>query len=224
MKRNHVFGIFAFVFAFALGVAVTIATWDGKIFVSKSQYIENVRNPAAIRNVFDYSQFEGEPLKMRSLKRLISGAQVVAHQSQVGIELGHFITKGEGGRGQLACDFYNRVTLQFEGEGVFESGEKPVMTVEAPCMVSADINKIETIWIPYVRLISENREPARTIDTTYPDMANVHFKFDNMTSIWPREWTLVSLRLYSESNPGREVQMNKAEIAGILEHSFTIKF
>src|SRR3954469_4352928 len=119
MTRNHAFGIVAFVCAVVIGAAVTVATWNGKIFVSKSQYLENVRNPAAIRNVFDYSQFDGEPLKIRSLKRLLTGEQVIAQQSQVGIELGHFITKGEGGRGQLACDFYNRVSMTFEGEGVF---------------------------------------------------------------------------------------------------------
>ncbi len=224
MKRNHASGIFVFAVAVCLGTVAAGVAWNGKIFVSNSKYLENVRNPAAIRNAFDYSQFEGEPLKIRSLKRLITGAQVVAHQSQVGIELGHFVTKGEGGRGQLACEFYNRVSLQFEGEGVFEFGEKPVMTVEAPCQVSSDINRIETIWIPHVRLMTENREPARTIEATYQDMAQVHFKFDHMTSVWPREWTLVSVRLYSDLSPGREVSISKTEIASIVDDPFTIKF
>jgi hypothetical protein len=224
MKRNHAVGIFIFAFAVCLGTVAAVVAWGGKIFVSNAKYIENVRNPAAIRNVFDYSQFEGEPLKIRSLKRLITGAQVVAHQSQIGIELGHFVTKGEGGRGQLACEYYNRVTLQFEGEGVFEFGEKPVMTVEAPCQVSADINRIETIWIPHVRLMTDNREPARTIETTYQDNTHVHFKFDNMTSVWPREWTLVSVRLFSDTSEGREVSISKTEIANVVDHPFTIKF
>ena len=224
MKKAIATSTLIFSIAAVVGIAVSMMTWDGTIFVSNSKYIQNERNPAAIRKVFDYSQFDGEPLKVRSLKRLISDAQIVSQQAQVGIELGHFVTKGEGGRGQLACEFYNRVTLKFEGEGVFEGGEKPVMTIEAPCTISADINRLETIWIPHVRLMVENREPARTIETTYPDQGGVQYKFDNMTSVWPREWNLVSVRLYSDANPGREVSMDKSEIAGVMDKPFTIHF
>ncbi len=224
MGKKLVAGAILFMFAVTIGGAISTSTWNGAIFVSNSKYLQNERNPAAIRKVFDYSQFDGEPLKVRSMKRLISDAEVISQQAQVGIELGHFVTKGEGGRGQLACDFYNRVTLQFEGEGVFEFGEKPVMTVEAPCTISADINRIETIWIPHVRLMSENREPALTIETTYPDQSGVHFKFDHMTSVWPREWTLVGVRLHSDAAPGREVSMSKHDIGGIVDKPLTIKF
>jgi hypothetical protein len=224
MKKSVAIGTLVFAFAATVGSAVSMCAYDGLIFVSNHKYLANERNPAAIRKVFDYSHFDGEPLKVRSLKRLISDAQVIAQQSQVGIELGHFVTKGEGGRGQLACDYYNRVTLKFEGEGVFEGGEKPVMTVEAPCQISADINRIETIWIPHLRLMAENKQPAASIEASFPDQSGVQFKFDNMTSVWPKEWTLISVRLYSDAVSGREVMMGKSDITEIIEKPLTLHF
>lgn len=224
MKRNFVIGGLILAIATIAGIARSVGSFDGVIFVSNAKYLQGERFPAAIRRVFDYSQFEGEPLKIRSLKRLISDAQVVAKSGSVGLELGHFVTRGDDGQGQLACEFYDQVILKFEGQGIMEFGDKPVMTIEAPCQISADINRIETIWIPALRLMEENKEPSRFFEVSYPELKDVHFKFDEMTSEWPREWNLVSVRLHSDSSTGREVTISRTEIAETLEHNLTIRF
>lgn len=215
--------LIVFVFA-GIGVMRVMRATNGLIFVSGAKYLATERNPAAFKRVFDYSAFEGEPLKIRSFKRLIDDAQVMAGEGSVGVGLGHFVTKGEGGRGTLACDFYERVTLRFEGEGIMEFGEKPVMTVEAPCQVSADLNRIDPIWIPFARLVSENKVPSRFLEATYPEQTGVRFKFENMTTEWPHQWTLVSVRLYSEIAPGREVAIDKNGLTEMSAKPLVVTF
>ena len=134
------------------GMAHVMSSSDSLNFFSSAKFFANERNPAALKRVFDYSSFEGQPLKVRSCKRLIDDAQIVAKEGAVGVGLGHFVTKGDDGRGALACEFYGRVTMKFEGEGIMEGGEKPTMTIEAPCSVSADLNRIDPIWIPFADL------------------------------------------------------------------------
>ncbi|MCM2280498.1 MAG: hypothetical protein NDI61_01480 [Bdellovibrionaceae bacterium] len=208
----------------AVGVAKAVLSSDGLRFFSAAKFFSKERNPAALKRVFDYSSFEGEPLKIRSLKRLVEGAQVVAKEGAVGIGLGHFVTKGTDGRGELACEFYGRMTLKFEGEGIMEFGEKPMMIIEAPCQVSADINRIDTVWIPFARLLADNKSPARFLETSFPDQAGVHFKFENMTSEWPRQWRLVSIRLFDEANPGREVAIDKTSLAEFADKAVVVTF
>lgn len=208
----------------AIGAIRAALSFDGVIYVSADKYLVNERNPAALKRVFDYSAFEGEPLKIRSFKRLIDDAQVVAKDGAVGVGLGHFVTKGDDGRGALACDYYGRVTLKFEGEGIMEFGEKPVMTVEAPCSVSSDLNRIDPIWIPFTRLIAENQAPARFLEASFPDQAGVRFKFENMTAEWPRQWTLVSVKLHNEAAPGREVAIDKTGMGRMIERPIVLTF
>lgn len=222
MKRIA-FAIMIFVLAAVAGMSRTMSSWNGMIFISQEQLNQNERNPAAIQKTFDYSHFEGEPLKLRSLKRLINDAKVIAGDGTVGIELGHFVTKGEDGRGQLACEFYGRVQLTFEGEGISEGGEKPMMEVEAPCTYSADINRLEPIWIPSARLRAEKAMPPRMFEASYPENG-VHLSFKQMASSWPQQWNLVSVRLFNETISGREVSIGKDDIGEIIEKPLLIDF
>lgn len=224
MKHKSTYAILVLALAAITGVWSAVSSWGGVIYVSNEKYLQSERFPAAIRRVFDYSQFQGKPLKIRSVKRMISDAEIIEKAGNVGVELGHFVTRGDDGKGEFACEFYDRVVLKFEGQGIMEFGNKPIMTVEAPCLIAGDINRIETIWIPAARLMNENKEPARFIEVSYPEQTGVRFKFDDMTSEWPKEWTLVSVRLYSEANANREVSVSRSEITDILEKNFTIRF
>lgn len=224
MRRNFAIAVLILAVSAYVGMWRAVDSWDGIIYVSNAKYLQNERYPAAIRRVFDYSQFEGAPLKIRSIKRLISDANIILKPGSVGIELGHFVTRGEGGQGQLACEFYNRVELKFEGQGIMEFGDKPMMTIEAPCLISADINRIETIWIPTLRLMKENETPARFLEIGFPELSGVKFRFDEMTSQWPREWILTGVRLYSDEDAAHEVSISRTEIVETLEKHFTINF
>jgi hypothetical protein len=223
--KNIIGALVILVAVTALSASAVIRSWgNGLIFISSMRTLDHQRKPAAIRKVYDYSFFEGEPLKIRSVKRLIDDAKVIEKDGSVGIDLGHFVTKGEDGRGTLACDFYDKVILQFEGEGILEAGEKPRMTLEAPCSTASDINRIETIWIPFTRLLGDHPTPARFLEATFAEQKGVRLMFDKMTSEWPRQWSLVSVRMLSKDVSGREISISKSEIAEILQQPLVIRF
>lgn len=224
MDRKILLSSFVVLAFAAVGAIRAASSFDGLIFVSGKKYLNTERYPAALKRVFDYSAFDGEPLKIRSFKRMIDDAQVVAKDGAVGIGLGHFVTKGDDGRGVLACDFYGKVVMKFEGEGIMEFGEKPVMVVEAPCSVSADLNRIDPIWIPFARLVSENQAPPRFLEASFPEQRGVHFKFENMTTEWPRQWTLISVRLFNAAAPGREVAIDRSGIDTMIQKPLVITF
>jgi len=217
-------GILVVVISAVLAAMHAMYSWDGGIFITSSRYFLNERTPAAIQKAFDYSRLDGQPLKIRSLKRLIEDARIQSNAGKVSIELGHFVTKGVEGRGQLACEFYNRVRLTFLGEGIMESGEQPKMVVEAPCEVSSDINRIEAIWIPAQDIMQSNPTPPSDLDLTFPERPGVYFKFTHLTSEWPRDWALAEVQLFSDAVAGREVRVNKAELDQMISNPVRIRF
>ncbi len=221
--QKRLLGAVVFMLAVAAGAKLSLSSWGGAIFISNGRYLDKERNPAAIRPMFDYSRLEGQPLKIRSLKRLINDARVIAGQGKVGIEFGHFVTKGKDGRGQFACDYYSSVEMKFEGEGLMEGGEKPIMFVRTPCVISTDINRMEAVWIPYENLMTEHKTPASSLEKDYPE-SSLHLKFEHMTSQWPRQWNLISVRLFNPAQPDQEAAISQNEIGDILDKPFLISF
>ncbi len=221
--QKQLLGAFVFAVAVAIGAKLSLSSWGGAIYIASDRMTDHERNPAAIRPMFDYSRLEGQPLKIRSLKRLVNDARVVAGQGKVGIEFGHFVTKGKNGRGQFACDYYTNIEMKFEGEGVMEGGEKPIMYVQSPCVMSNDINRMEAIWIPYEKLMTEHKTPSRALEQDFPE-SRLHLKFEHMTSQWPRQWNLISVRLFHQTQPDQEVAISQNEIGEILDQPFLISF
>lgn len=220
MKNKILFSLIIFGFAALFGVYSQMQSWDGVIFISNSQILEKNRNPAAIRKVFDFSQLEGSALKMRSQRRLIEEANITNENGRVSIELGHFVTKGEGNRRIFACDFYERVTLTFKAEGIAASGEIPTLRVEGPCKVSADLNKISLISIPVNKILNER---PSDMDLNY-DQSSVSFHFENMGQSWPKNWVLKSVKLLRDNHPGDGIEVDEHEIKDITSIPISMKW
>ena len=220
MKNKIIFSLLFFGVAVAGGMYSQFQSWDGVIYISNSQILEKNRNPAAIRKVFDFSQLEGSALKMRSQRRLIEEANITSEKGRVSIELGHFVTKGEGNRKIFACDFYERVNLTFKAEGMATSGEIPTLRVEGPCKVSADLNKISLISIPVARILNE--KPS-DMDLNY-DQSSVSFHFENMGHSWPKNWILKSVRLSRDNHPGEGIEVDEHEIKDISSIPISMKW
>lgn len=202
--------------ATVFGFKVAISSFDGVVFVSSTTKA-NARNPAAIRRDLDFSRLDGAELITASQKRLVTAARVILEHDDMGLELGHFVTRGEDGERQLACDYYDRVSLRFEAEGIAESGEKSVMEVDGPCRTGNDITRIDPIWIPVQRILGER---PTNMDLTYPDvpaLEGISFHFDHMGTQWPSRWALQMVRLYHEDEPGREVTISERDLREILD-------
>lgn len=220
MKNTYFFALLVFAVAVVCGVLSQFQSWDGVIYISNSQILEKNRNPAAIRKAFDFSQLEGSALKMRSQRRLIEEATVTNENGKVTIELGHFVTKGEGNRKVFACDFYEHVYLTFKAEGVATGGEIPTMRVEGPCKVSADLNKISSISIPVNRILNE--KPS-DMDLNY-DQSSVTFHFENIGPSWPKNWVLKSVHLSRDNHPGEGIEVDEQEIHDLSSIPISMKW
>lgn len=220
MKIRHIGSAFFFLLAMVGGFYATIQTWGRYTFITDSQLLTKTRVPAAIRRDLDFSKLDGAELITASQKRLVTAAKVILQEDELGIELGHFVTRGETGRSQLACDFYDRVTLRFEAEGIAENGVKPIMEIDGPCRPDQDITQIAPIWVPVAKILNE--KPA-DMDLSY-DADGVAFRFAKMGSEWPLRWSLQSVRLYNGEETGREVSISRRELYDLREKPLVLNW
>jgi hypothetical protein len=209
---NYAFwgGVFTFGLFACIGFFISLNAWDGMIYVSDLK-VKGMsgRLPAAIKKDLDFSRLNGAELMMASQKRLLTAARVVTDKNAVGIEFGQFIIRSDEGQRQLACDFYDRVRVRFEADGLASGGEKPQMEVNAPCATSSDLARTEPIWIPANEIIE-----GRAVDgeATFASVERTSFKFTQMMDKWPKRWAVTEVTLYRESEPGREIHVDQEDM------------
>jgi hypothetical protein len=210
-----------FCVAVVIGLYAGRTSWNGVIYLSSTSFNGGSRNPAAIRRDLDFSKLSDDELVTASQKRLVTAARVILSHDDVGVELGHFVTRDENGDKKLACDFYDRMTLAFEAEGISEGGEKPQMEIEGPCRVATDITRIEPIWIPVQKILAEN---AGDMDLSYPGDDETNYRFKDMTSEWPMQWRLKNIRLFNSQEGGRQVSIGTTELSQLTPHPIEVNW
>jgi hypothetical protein len=52
----------------------------------------------------------------------------------------------------------------------------------------------------------------------------VKFKFDHMIQQWPVSWSLRSVRLYSSTDTGREINITQGELREIRQKPFVVNW
>ena len=196
---------FAFTVAFFAASNLITNSWGGIVFF----HTADGRTPASINKVYDFSNLEGHALQQASHKRIIADAKVLNDNGIIGLELGHFVTKNENGKKDLACNTYNRIRLQFSSIGMAVNGAPSDLFVEADCDTSEDINKISAIWIPVQQI---KTQPASDFEIEYFGKRPVKFKFENMGAHWPEQWALKSVQLYNENEAGQQMVILQSEI------------
>lgn len=203
-------GVATFMLFATFGFWISVSAWDGMVYVSdlKLKGLTG-RVPAAIRKDLDFSRLNGAELMSASQKRLLTAARVITTSTNVGIEFGQFIIRSEEGQRQLACDFYDRVRVRLEADGMAVSGEKPAIEVNAPCATSSDLALTEPIWIPTEEILA-----GRAIDgeATFASVERTSFKFVNMTTQWPRRWAVTEVTLFRESDPGQIIHVDQSDM------------
>jgi hypothetical protein len=181
----------------------------------------STRDPAAIKKVYDFSHLEGSALDFAAKQRLLDGAKIIHDKKDIGVELGHFVIKGEDGQKVFACQRYSRVVLSFEGDGVAVSGDLPKMEVEGTCEISKDINSIAAVWIPVSRILGE---PVADGEFDLREGHPAKLKFANVSDQWPRTWMLKSLKLIDPTGANGEVSVPTSELKQILKKPVILEF
>lgn len=201
-----------------------IVSWKTKQFPYATVVIEwpkTDRNPAAIKKVYDFSHLQGSALIYATKQRLLEGANLVKDQNDIGVELGHFVIKGEDGQKEFACQRFSRVIMAFEGEGSATAGELPQMEVEGQCEISKDINKMAAVWIPVSRILGEQVADG---EFDYRDGHPSKLKFANVSDRWPQTWRLKSVQLIDPSGAYGEVTIPSQELKEMLPKPFLVQF
>ena len=173
------------------------------------------RVPAAVRQVYDITHLHGSPLQEAMKERLLGGLETFKDDQGVGIGLGHFAFSLDSGEKVLGCRAYQKVILSFEAEGVAVNGEKPTMTVEGKCEYSADLKKINPLWIPVAKIFGEKPSEGEFSDNNRA----IKLKFSHVADEWPRQWVLVGMTV--QGDKGR-IEISKSEVGQILGKPFLI--
>lgn len=216
-------------FTNALGIALfffcgVMLSWYSKQFPDANSVTivsRPSRDPAAIKKVYDFSHLEGTALNYAAKQRLLDGVKMIKDKQDIGVELGHFVIRGEGGAKAFACQRYSKVILTFEGDGVAVGGELPQMEVEGTCEISSDINSIAAVWIPVSRIIGE---PVADGEFDFREGHPAKLKFANVSDQWPKTWMLRSVKLVDPSGSHGEVSVPTSELNGIMKKPFVVQF
>lgn len=216
MRRSLVLPILFFWAVTYIGIRVVENSWQGLVFIN----LEDPRSPAAVPGNINFSHLKGDDLWAAAHKRLLADARLLKSNSEIGIELGHFVVGGIDGKPHAACQVYNKVELTFAAEGLSVNGEAPEMVVLGTCgMDYSSIERIKPIWIPYQRVLMD--KPGN-IELSFFDEKPVTLKFDHMGSEWPKEWILKSVRLYTTEDSTRALNINNAQVREVTPQAMRL--
>lgn len=202
---------------FLLGYWVT---WKSKSFPQQSITMSSAsREPSAIRKSYDFSSLDGMELSQASRKRLLADVKIMKENTDVGVELGHFVVRGSDGDKAFACQRFGKVVLAFEGDGMAVGGEKPRMEVEGDCIVASDINRIAPLWIPVSKILGE---PVAEGEFDFRDPKPVKIRFFSVLDQWPRTWVLKKVTLLS--GQGEQIEVQPSDLKEIQGRPVILEF
>ncbi len=211
--QRQLMGAFAvFCLAVTAGAVAGRTSWKGAIYLTSTSFTSNVRNPAAVHRDLDDTKLEGSELLTGTRNRLLAEAKVLLEPGEMGLQFGHFVTRDSQGNRQLACDYYNKMRVRFEADGVATAGEKPTMEIEGPCRTGDDITKIEPVWIPVFKILGE--KPS-DMELSFSESEGLAFKFTNIDGQWPTRWQLASIQLFNDAESGRTVYFDSQAVRAI---------
>lgn len=170
------------------------------------------RDPAAVRQVYDFSHLRGDALSSAMKERLVAGLEVVRDGDRMGLSIGHFTFVNGAGEKTLACREFGRMRLSFEAEGVVVNGERPSMEVEGDCRFSDDLAKIHPLYLPVARILGE--KPADG-EFQFREGPQVAVRFANLSDEWPRKWILTGVSL---TGPKEKLFIGRNELRRLVGH------
>lgn len=194
-------------FFFGIGFSAILAT-SPKFIIS--------RDPAAIRQVYDFSHLRGSALEVAMKERVIGGLEVFQEARQIGVGVGHFAFVNSAGEKTLGCREYGKITFKFEAEGIVVNGERPVMEVEGACEFSEDLAHISPLYIPVARIFAE--KPADG-EFQFRDGKEITVRFSNLSNEWPRQWVLVGTKM---SGGHSDFIVNRNDLGKVLGRPFVL--
>lgn len=187
------------------------------MIVSQTKKFATERDPAAIRQSYDFTHLRGSALEIAMRERTLGGIQIVKKSDGVGLQLGHFALVNSFGEKTLGCREYPKVVMQFEAEGTVVNGERPQMEVEGDCEYSEDLTSTHPMWIPFAKILNE--KPADG-EFQFREGKAITIRFANLGDEWPRKWILVGVKMSGRS----EFTISRQEVLQTLGPTAVVDF
>ncbi len=177
--------LFVLIFSFVVGQLIIWKT-NQKFSVS--------RDPAAIRQTYDFTNLNGNALDIALKQKMLGDIEVVKTADNFGISFGHFAFSTSDGQKFLGCEYYEKVVAVFEAEGAAVSGKKSTMEISGPCKYSENLTKIQAALIPMKKIMNDTPQDG---EMSFQGDIPVNVKFQNLTDSWPTQWNLINVRMES---------------------------
>ncbi|HWU42456.1 MAG TPA: hypothetical protein VN132_03425 [Bdellovibrio sp.] len=193
----------------------------GYFYLTYTTEVKEVdRIPAAIRSTYDFSNLTGEKLEEAVKQRLIVGFEIKKSPEGTGFGLGHFVYQNNKGEKVWACQKFGRVVLTFIAEGSSVAGDKPSMELEGVCETSKDLTKINPLFLPITKILSEKPGDG---EFQFNEGHPVKVRFANLPESWPHTWLLESVKLYSDLTTESFI-VESNDVAKYLGHPLVLSF
>jgi hypothetical protein len=177
--------IIVLIFSFAIGQLIIVKT-NEKFSVR--------RDPAAIRQTYDFTNLKGSALDIALKQKMLGDLEVIKTADNFGISFGHFAFSTSDGQKFLGCEYYDKVVAVFEAEGSAVSGQKSTMEISGPCKYSDNLTKIQAALIPIKKIMGDIPQDG---EMSFQGEVPVNIKFQNLTDAWPTQWNLITVRMES---------------------------
>ena len=186
-----------------------IASFDGNVATSGSD------------DYYDLSERSGKEFQKFFKYALVQGLLVHRDSISVGLAMGLFQVKNEGGSKVYACEKYPNVELTLQAEGIAVSGNIPTMIVRGPCVPSDDGRRILAFKIPLKDLAKNLREnPIFKVSTGERD-ENFMISAQHLYTEWPTQWNVVGIKLYNDQET---LHLDGYELISLLDQALTLDF
>lgn len=200
MSRSS--AILFFIFSFLLGMHLARESWDGVLYVS----VEDWRSPSAIKGLRDLSSLRGASLSDAAEFQFSSQSEVRLTEEGFEIRLNQFVMRDSGGKKNFVCrvegrpGVFDRVELKLTGIGIAEAGKLPELTLEADCKSQPHPEQIGFIRILVPMAEIYKLKPIDQ-DLYLYDNQRSFVRISQMTSEWPTEWRLQSVKYFNSAAP-----------------------
>ena len=177
------------------------------------------RNPAAVQKSYDFSELSGESLLQAAKKRMLSSLKIQKSEVGSSISLGHFIFEDNQGFRRFACEYYEKVQIIFEADGVVSSGSSPQMILEGRCLANAqDPSQMNPLMIPVEKIMSNAPMDG---EYKFAEFENQILQFKDMADTWPSLWILKRVSLTRGVD---ELIIQASEVGQIVGRPVVVRF
>lgn len=190
------------------GVLLAKSSWDRLSFV----YVGSERSPAALRGMKDFSSLRGSSLNEAAANELIDQIKLLPMDGGIRLELNQFILRDQQGHKNFVCRIggrdgvFDRLEVTLMGYGVSEHGESPEMIVTSDCVSSDDGKSVGSIAISIPMREVANLKPVDQ-SLALGDSLMTTVRLVNMTSVWPEEWQVLSVRYFKLANDNQDLTL-----------------